>query len=120
MFTYLIKYLILVIWTTIIIVMVNTNNMDNIFAIDKLLYKTSQHKNLLPSPLWLTLQNVLSKSDKNLFPGVSEGTEGCTLPQLDPWDPSILHLVNETPTVDCVSKQKSLLFIFRTKGLNIV
>ena len=35
---------------------------------------------------------------------------GCSQPQLDPWDPAILALVNITPSVTCHSSQPSLLY----------
>ena len=123
MFTYHIKYVILLLWSTFIICMIYTKYMDQILPFrlfEQIVYKTSELNSLLPSPVWETLNTALSQADKNPFADESEGKGGFTLPQLDPWDQTILHLVNETPTVDCVSKQKTLLFILRTEGLNIV
>lgn len=37
-------------------------------------------------------------------------TGGCSQPRLDPWDPAILGLVNNTPRVSCLTSQPSLLY----------
>eukprot|EP00092_Neocalanus_flemingeri_P031328 GFUD01034024.1.p1 GENE.GFUD01034024.1~~GFUD01034024.1.p1 ORF type:complete len:665 (-),score=137.74 GFUD01034024.1:75-2069(-) len=65
---------------------------------------------ILPSPQWTSLQSTLHTNVSFYDSSKAVTIKGCTLPKLNPWDPSILSHVSPVPEVSCSTSQVSLLY----------